>query len=155
MMKLLVAGGALLGAVTVSLAACSGPGGTASVATLTPTPSPTPITSGAPTATPSPPPVNALWAIDGATVVEFTTAQIASGTINPIHQFSIADPNLTLSFGMAFDRLGNLWIVRGMFNTPPSTKNLPRRTPCFWASPLGAPGAAPPPPPRKTPPHTG
>jgi hypothetical protein len=37
-MKLLVACGALLVAVTVSLAACSGPGGTASVATLTPTP---------------------------------------------------------------------------------------------------------------------
>lgn len=37
-MKLLVAGGALLAAVTVSLAACSGPGGTALVATPTPTP---------------------------------------------------------------------------------------------------------------------
>lgn len=65
-MKFLVAGGALLVAVTLSLAACSGPGGTASVATLTPTPSPTPSASAAPTptATPTPAPGSVTLSIN-------------------------------------------------------------------------------------------
>ncbi len=71
-------------------------------------------------------------------MVEFTTAQIASGTVNPIHQFSIADPNLTLSFGMAFDRLGNLWIVQGDLNINPSTGNYSGRILEFSAAQLAA-----------------
>jgi hypothetical protein len=53
--------------------------------------------------------VQALWAIIGDTVVEFASAQFASGTINPIAQFSIASA-YTGYTGLAFDASGNLWI---------------------------------------------
>jgi hypothetical protein len=51
-----------------------------------------------------------MWGIVSSNVVEFASNQIASGSVTPYHQFTIADANFPQYTSMAFDRSGDMWI---------------------------------------------
>jgi hypothetical protein len=130
--------GVLAFAAAVSVAGC----GPSSIATQRLTPVP----SSPATATPSPSAVQALWAIAGDTVVEFSSAQFTGGTINPIVQFSVASV-YTGYTGMAFDSLGNLWVTE---DNPTGSGSAPGQIVEFSSAELAALAANPSPSPAVT-----
>jgi hypothetical protein len=80
----------------------------------------------------------AIWAIASGTLLEFAVAQIAAGTIAPIHQVTIADATYSESSALAFDSGGNLWIAQGSNSINILTSNYPGRVIEFSAAQLTA-----------------